>query len=125
MHARRLGHSTLAITVVMAGSADHPTAQQQAFLDAFEKGDGLTEHSVTTAEGVGANIGERRVVTRFPRADLDGANRKGQPLSNPRRWCKCYRLHRVPQCTLCHGAGDIAMNVVVDREHAGASVPLS
>lgn len=91
----------------------------QAFLQAFEAGDELTEASFTAKRGVGANIGEGRTFTRFPRADLDG----------PTEWANHFPLREgganATSCIACHnapfanGAGDIALNVVVDPGHTG------
>lgn len=91
----------------------------QAFLDAFDAGDELTEVSFTTERGVGAHIGEGRVFTRFPRADLDG----------PKEWANHFPIREgganATSCIACHnapfanGAGDVALNVVVDPGHTG------
>ncbi|WP_373636641.1 di-heme oxidoredictase family protein [Yoonia sp. BS5-3] len=90
-----------------------------AFLDAFEAGDALTETQFTQQQGVGANIGEGRIFTRFPRADLDG----------PTEWANHYPQREgganAISCIACHnapfanGAGGIALNVVVDPAHTG------
>lgn len=131
MNYRLLSLSTVAMTAVVAvtytmrtqtaqaGEFDNATPQQAAFLDAFEQGDELTEHSFTTAEGVGASIGEGRIFTRFPRADLDG----------PTEWANHFPTREgganATSCIACHnapfanGAGDIAANVVVDPAHTG------
>jgi cytochrome c553 len=91
----------------------------EAFHEAFEAGDELTEFSFDAARGVGAYIGEGRRFTRFPRADLDG----------PMEWAthfpkregganatSCIACHNAP---LANGAGDVALNVVVDPAHTG------
>jgi hypothetical protein len=90
-----------------------------AFEHAFEAGDELTEHSFDAEGGVGANIGEGRRFTRFPRADLDG----------PTEWANHFPMREgganATSCIACHnapfanGAGDIALNVVVDPAHTG------
>lgn len=131
MNLRLLGFSAFAVTAALTASynmrqsaafADQPkdvTPQQAAFLEAFEEGDELTEHSFTAAEGVGANIGEGRIFTRFPRADLDG----------PTEWANHFPTREgganATSCIACHnapfanGAGDVALNVVVDPAHTG------
>jgi mono/diheme cytochrome c family protein len=91
----------------------------EAFLDAFEAGDELTESSFTSERGVGAYIGEGRRFTRFPRADLTG----------PMEWATHFPKREgganATSCIACHnapfanGAGDIAVNVVVDPAHSG------
>ncbi|MEO9897638.1 MAG: di-heme oxidoredictase family protein [Paracoccaceae bacterium] len=91
----------------------------KAFLEAFEAGDELTEFSFDAARGVGAYIGEGRRFTRIPRADLNG----------PMEWAthfpkregganatSCIACHNAP---LANGAGDVALNVVVDPAHTG------
>lgn len=93
--------------------------RSEAFLHAFEAGDELTEFSFTAAQGVGANIGEGRRFTRFPRADLIG----------PEDWASHFPLREgganATSCIACHnapfanGAGDVALNVVVDPAHTG------
>lgn len=90
-----------------------------AFADAFEAGDELTEFSFDAASGVGANIGEGRRFTRFPRADLAG----------PEEWANHFPTREgganATSCIACHnapvanGAGDVALNVVVDPAHTG------
>lgn len=88
-----------------------------AFLEAFEAGDELTEFSFTAERGVGANIGEGRRFTRFPRADLNG----------PEDWASHTPMREgganATSCIACHnapfanGAGDVALNVVIDPAH--------
>ncbi|SFR59356.1 di-heme oxidoredictase family protein [Litoreibacter janthinus] len=90
-----------------------------AFLEAFEAGDKLTEFSFGADQGVGAYIGEGRRFTRFPRADLKG----------PMEWASHFPKREgganATSCVACHnapfanGAGDIALNVVVDPAHSG------
>ncbi len=92
---------------------------QAAFNEAFDLGDELTEHSFTRDAGVGANIGEGRLFSRFPRADLDG----------PGEWATHFPVREgganATSCIACHnapmanGAGDIAVNVLVDPAHTG------
>lgn len=91
----------------------------QAFMDAFEIGDELTEHSFDAARGVGANIGEGRRFSRFPRADLTG----------PMEWANHFPEREgganATSCIACHnapfdnGAGDVALNVILDPAHTG------
>lgn len=91
----------------------------KAFEEAFENGDELTELSVDAGRGVGADIGERRRFTRFPRADLTGAKEWANHFS------KREGSANATSCTACHnapfdnGAGDIAVNVVDDPAHTG------
>ncbi len=89
----------------------------EAFAFAFEMGDELTEASFTAEQGVGANIGEGRRFSRFPRADL----------AAPGEWATHFPTREgganATQCISCHsaplanGAGGIAMNVVLDPAH--------
>lgn len=91
----------------------------EAFQKAFDAGDELTEFSFDAARGVGAYIGEGRRFTRFPRADL----------SSPMEWATHFPKREgganATSCIACHnapfanGAGDIALNVVVDPAHTG------
>lgn len=91
----------------------------KAFIDAFEAGDELTEFSFDAERGVGAHIGEGRRFTRFPRADLNG----------PTEWANHFPEREgganATSCIACHntpfanGAGDVALNVVVDPGHTG------
>lgn len=91
----------------------------EAFLEAFEAGDELTEFSFDANRGVGANIGEGRRFTRFPRADLKGDT----------EWANHFPMREgganATSCIACHnapfanGAGDVALNVVVDPAHTG------
>lgn len=91
----------------------------KAFHEAFEAGDELTEFSFDAERGVGAYIGEGRRFTRFPRADLDG----------PGEWATHFPKREgganATSCIACHnapfanGAGDVALNVVVDPAHTG------
>lgn len=88
-----------------------------AFNHAFEVGDELTEFTFTSAHGVGAHVGEGRRFSRFPRADLDGRlewtkhlpKREGGPNAT-----SCIACHNLP---IANGAGDIALNVLVDPGH--------
>ncbi|MDO6588762.1 hypothetical protein DS901_14810 [Loktanella sp. D2R18] len=90
-----------------------------AFEFAFEMGDELTEADFTAIQGVGANIGEGRRFSRFPRADLNGPGewathfpaREGGANST-----QCIGCHNAP---LANGAGGIALNVVLDPAHTG------
>lgn len=91
----------------------------EAFLHAFEAGDELTEFSFDAAAGVGANIGEGRRFTRFPRADLTGADEWANHI--PKREgganaTSCIACHNAP---FANGAGDVALNVVIDPGHTG------
>lgn len=91
----------------------------EAFLHAFEAGDELSEFTFTAARGVGAHVGEGRRFARFPRADLDGQRewtnhlpvREGGPNAT-----SCIACHNQP---VANGAGDIALNVLVDPAHTG------
>ena len=92
---------------------------EEAFLFAFEAGDELTEHSFTAEQGVGAYIEEGRIFTRVPRADLDGP----MEWANHLPWregganaTSCIACHNQP---LPNGAGDVALNVLVDPYHTG------
>ena len=93
--------------------------RSDAFQFAFDAGDELTEFSFSAADGVGAKIGEGRRFTRFPRADLNG----------PEEWANHFPKREgganATSCIACHnapfanGAGDVALNVVVDPGHTG------
>ncbi len=90
-----------------------------AFLEAFEAGDELSEFDFTADHGVGANIGEGRRFTRFPRADLDGDQEWATHF--PKREgganaTSCISCHSAP---FANGAGGVAMNVVLDPDHTG------
>jgi len=90
-----------------------------AFLRAFEAGDELSEFDFAANHGVGANIGEGRCFTRFPRADLDGDREWATHF--PKREgganaTSCISCHSVP---FANGAGAIALNVVLDPDHTG------
>jgi cytochrome c553 len=90
-----------------------------AFHEAFEAGDELTEFSFGADRGVGAYIGEGRRFTRFPRADLTGSMEWANHF--PKREgganaTSCIACHSAP---FANGAGDIALNVVVDPNHTG------
>ena len=90
-----------------------------AFFAAFEAGDELTETIFTKARGVGAHVGEGRLFTRFPRADL----------ADPGEWAAHQPLReggpQAQSCITCHalpyanGAGGIALNVAIDPLHTG------
>lgn len=88
-----------------------------AFNHAFEAGDELSEFTFTAAHGVGAHVGEGRRFARFPRADLNGRlewtthlpKREGGPNAT-----SCIACHNLPGA---NGAGDIALNVLVDPAH--------
>lgn len=94
-------------------------AAGEAFLHAFEAGDKLSEVSFDASRGIGANIGEGRRFTRFPRADLNG----------PTEWASHFPKREgganATSCIACHnapfanGAGDVALNAVVDPGHTG------
>lgn len=90
-----------------------------AFDQAFDAGDALSEFDFAVRDGVGANIGEGRRFTRFPRADLNGAG----------EWARHFPAREgganVTRCISCHsspianGAGGVVMNVVLDPAHTG------
>ncbi len=90
-----------------------------AFKAAFEAGDELTELNFTARNGVGANVGEGRLFSRMPRADLssDGEwsthfpKREGGPNAT-----SCIACHNRP---IANGAGDVALNAVIDPSHTG------
>ncbi|WP_424933469.1 di-heme oxidoredictase family protein [Amaricoccus macauensis] len=91
----------------------------EAFLYAFEAGDELTETSFDATRGVGAHIGEGRRFTRFPRADLDGPKEWANhfpPREGGANATSCIACHNAP---FANGAGDVALNVVVDPNHTG------
>ena len=127
----RIFTASLVPCAAMAEDAPPPVAQTdlnrmvtegdpgEAFLHAFEAGDELTEFSFDASRGVGANIGEGRRFTRFPRADLTGAKEWANHF--PKREgganaTSCIACHNAP---FANGAGDIALNVVVDPAHTG------
>ncbi len=91
----------------------------KAFLWAFDAGDELTEFSFDAARGVGANIGEGRRFTRVPRADLADPSEwashfpKREGGANATSFIAC---HNAP---IANGAGDVAVNVLVDPAHTG------
>lgn len=90
-----------------------------AFLFAFEAGDEISEFEFTAEDGVGANIGEGRLFTRIPRADLtgDGEWATHFPMrEGGANATSCISCHSAP---IANGAGGIAMNVVVDPAHTG------
>lgn len=90
-----------------------------AFEAAFEAGDELTEISFTAAQGIGAKVGEGRRFSRLPRADLTSKGdwathlpmREGGPNAT-----SCIACHNTPGP---NGAGDVALNAVVDPAHTG------
>ncbi|MEP0942991.1 MAG: di-heme oxidoredictase family protein [Rhizobiaceae bacterium] len=90
-----------------------------AFEAAFEAGDELTEISFTAAQGIGAKVGEGRRFSRMPRPDLAGKGdwathlpkREGGPNAT-----SCIACHNSPGP---NGAGDVALNAVVDPGHTG------
>ncbi len=90
-----------------------------AFEATFEAGDELTEVQFTADQGVGANIGEGRIFSRFPRADLKGptewANHFPQREGGANA-ISCISCHNAP---FANGAGGVALNVVVDPGHTG------
>ena len=96
-----------------------PEDRNADFLHAFEAGDELSEVAFTAEHGVGARIGEGRRFTRVPRADL---NAPGEWASHfPTRESganatSCIACHNAP---VANGAGDVALNVIVDPAHTG------
>ena len=91
----------------------------EAFKAAFEAGDELTEISFTSAQGVGAKVGEGRRFSRLPRADLskqgDWATHQPMREGGPNA-TSCIACHNAPGP---NGAGDVALNAVVDPAHTG------
>lgn len=90
-----------------------------AFDLAFEAGDELTEASFDAARGVGANIGEGRLFTRFPRADLTGETEWANHVparAGGANATSCIACHNAP---IANGAGDVALNAVIDPAHTG------
>lgn len=91
----------------------------EAFHEAFEAGDDLTEAIFTTARGAGANVGAGQRFTRLPRADLTGPGewashfppREGGPQAQ-----SCIACHAAP---IANGAGGIALNVAIDPLQSG------
>ena len=91
----------------------------EAFIEAFDAGDELTEFSFRAEHGVGAHVGEGRRFARFPRADLKGETewashfpaREGGPNAT-----SCIACHNAP---FANGAGDVALNVLVDPDQTG------
>src|SRR5918992_814150 len=69
---------------------------KNAFEEAFEQGDQLFATLFSTADGVGANVGQGQQFTRVPRADL---NRPGE-------WAKHFPLRvtgpNAQSCSSCH-----------------------
>jgi mono/diheme cytochrome c family protein len=93
---------------------------QQAFIEAFEAGDELTEAAFTAERGVGARVSETgNRFTRFPRADLKGSGewathipaREAGPVAQA-----CIACHSAPYA---NGAGPNPLNGVVDPLHTG------
>jgi hypothetical protein len=92
---------------------------REAFGLAFETGDAIMKARFTLARGVGANIGENKRFSRFPRADLTGPEEWANHF--PRRFgganaSSCVACHAVP---FGNGAGDIAVNAFTDPGHTG------
>ncbi len=128
--------AALAVALLAAGpvqseSEPEPLAQEaltelvvqgrmrEAFGLAFETGDQMMKARYTLARGVGANIGENKRFSRFPRADLDGPDEWANHF--PRRFgganaSSCVACHSVP---FGNGAGDIAVNAFTDPGHTG------
>ena len=95
------------------------SGEKEAFKVAFEAGDELTELAFNASQGVGAKVGEGKRFSRFPRADLKGdgewtthlPKREGGPNAT-----SCIACHNSPGP---NGAGDVALNAVVDPAHTG------
>ncbi len=92
----------------------------QAFLDAFDAGDELTEASFTVERGVGAKVSQDgRRFTRMPRADLQAfgewtnhlPKREAGPVAQ-----SCISCHSAPYA---NGAGPNPLNAIVDPLHSG------
>ncbi|WP_434052888.1 MAG: di-heme oxidoredictase family protein [Roseibium sp.] len=92
----------------------------QAFLDAFDAGDELTEASFTVERGVGAKVSQDgRRFTRMPRADLEAfgewtnhlPKREAGPVAQ-----SCISCHSAPYA---NGAGPNPLNAIVDPLHSG------
>lgn len=90
-----------------------------AFDRAFAAGAEITTFEFTPAQGVGAHIGEGRLFTRFPRADLDGPTEWANHF--PKREAganatTCFACHSAP---FANGVGGLATNVILDPTHSG------
>lgn len=91
----------------------------QRFQAAFDCGDNLFSDQFNEIDGSGANVGDGRRYTRFPRADLKGAN----------QWFSHTPARatgpNAQSCSDCHakpfddGGGGIAVNAVRDPERLG------
>lgn len=92
----------------------------QAFIEAFEAGDELTEAVFTVERGVGAKVSQDgRLFTRMPRADLQAfgewtnhlPKREAGPVAQ-----SCISCHSAPYA---NGAGPNPLNAIVDPLHTG------
>jgi hypothetical protein len=99
------------LVLVVAGQS------KNAFEEAFELGDQLFATLFSTADGVGANVGQGQQFTRVPRADLNG----------PGEWANHFPLRvtgpNAQGCVSCHnqpfedGAGSAASDIIRDPLH--------
>jgi len=93
---------------------------QEAFMEAFEAGDELTEAEFTAERGVGAGVSQSgKMFTRIPRADLQAFGEWSNHL--PRREAgpvaqSCISCHSAPYT---NGAGTNPLNGIVDPLHTG------
>src|SRR5262245_4231442 len=92
---------------------------EEAFEEAFEKGDDLFAARFNALDGVGANVGQGQRFTRVPRADLAG----------PGEWASHVPARatgpNAESCAACHGtpaedgSGPASANVHRDPTHRG------
>jgi hypothetical protein len=90
---------------------------KNAFEEAFEQGDQLFATLFSTADGVGANVGQGQRFTQVPRADLKG----------PGEWANHFPLRvtgpNAQGCVSCHnqpfedGAGSADADISRDPLH--------
>ncbi|HEX7926956.1 MAG TPA: di-heme oxidoredictase family protein, partial [bacterium] len=101
------------LNLVQAGNG------MEAFLEAFEGGDGLFGTTFNALDGVGANVGNGMRFTRVPRADLNGPNQWAQltptRVTGP-NGSSCAECHLQP---VEDGSGPAAVNVIRDPLRQG------